>query len=225
MKPKRAARVPRKGYVKHCAIALTVITAVLSAAFAIQDTLAWLNHSDSKNNGLEIMPYIFSHQIQEEDTPFAPGTKLGGGEIILKKSWVTNDGDIPAFVRAKVFPVLAETDGPLHFEAQLGSGKQLNFVKFNGAKWMDGGDGWFYYRGVLKPGKSTEPLFEDIKLDEDAAAACEAALTITIVSEAVETRKYLAGTKYYYKEAWWDNAVGVGNRAAVALELDLLAAG
>jgi hypothetical protein len=210
----------RKVRVKHCVIALAVAAAALSAIFSAQGTLAWLNHSDSRDNEVGVIQYIFSHQVQEDFTPPGPGEKLTAGEMLEKKSWVANDGDIPAFVRVKVFPVLTAPDGLLHCEARFGA--QLRYVDLRTADWMDGGDGWFYYRGVVEPGESTEPLFEDIELDQDIVADSDAVLTITIIAEAVETGKYNGGTEYRYKEAWWDNAVA-GGRASVAAVLDPLA--
>ena len=32
--------------------------------------------------------------------------------------------------------------------------------------WFDGGDGWFYYKKILKPGASTENILEDISFPE-----------------------------------------------------------
>ena len=222
MKPKRGKHILRKTRMMRSVIALAVLAAVLSATFAIQGTLAWLNHSDSINNQMGIMQYIFSQTIEEDFTPPGPGVKFLGGESIEKKSWVTNNGDIPVFVRVKVFPVLIAPDGPLHFEAQFG--KQLHFVDL-GADWMDGGDGYYYYLGLVPPGGSTEPLFEQIELDEDIVTYADAELTVTLIAETVETRKYDGGTKYHYRDAWWDNAVGIGDRTAVAAALDPLATG
>jgi len=240
MKPKRdksslrAARL-RKVRMKYIVVFLAA-AALLSAGFAMQGTLAWLTHTDSRNNRMGMMQYMFSHRIQEDFTPPAAGTSLIGGEEVDKKSWVANDGDIPAFVRVKVFPVLtskpdASRPGKLlYFEAQFG--KQLAFVGLNTTDWMDGGDGWFYYLHVLPPDDGatqlhkTAPLFEKVKLDTNVVTYASADLTVTLIAETVETRKYVdtGTTKYHYREAWWDNT-GIGSRAAVGVILDPLATG
>jgi len=237
MKAKRGKKALRKTRAKYIAIVMAAAAAMLSAGFSIQGTLAWLNHSDSRNNRVGIMQYIFSQRIQEEFTPPAPGTSLIGGEEVDKKSWVTNNGDIPAFVRVKVFPVLTSKPDPLqpgkllYFEAQFG--KQLEFVGLNTTDWMDGGDGWYYYLHVLPPDDGvtqlhrTAPLFEKVKLDTDVVTYASAELTVTLIAETVEPRKYVVAetTKYHYRDAWWDNNAGVGSRSAVGIILDPLATG
>lgn len=41
-------------------------------------------------------------------------------------------------------------------------------IAYNTRYWEDGGDGYFYYRGILKPGESTrEPLFSTFKVKDD----------------------------------------------------------
>ncbi|MCL2300519.1 MAG: hypothetical protein FWC27_10295 [Firmicutes bacterium] len=215
MKPKRGRRPPRGARVKYCAVALAAAAAVLSAGFAVRGTLAWLNHSDSKSNGIGIMQYMFSNHIREDFEPPAAGTSLTGGQEVKKESWVANDGDIPAFVRVKVFPVLTSPDGLLHFEAQFG--KQLRFAGLS-ADWMYGGDGYYYYLGVVPPGETTPPLFEKIELDEDVVTYSDAVLTVTLIAETVETRKW------HYRDAWWENTVA-GSRTAVDSVLSAFAAG
>jgi len=212
MKPKRGKRSVR---LKHCAIALAAAAAVLCAAFAVQGTLAWLNHSDSKTNQVGIMQYIFSHKIEEPGfVPPAPGTSIKGEDVVPKESFVTNNGDIPFFVRVKVFPVLTSPEGSLHFEAQ--GGKQLHFVGLNDTQWMYGGDGWYYYiESAVLPGESTEPLFEAVELDADVVTYSDAVLTVTLIAETVETRKW------HYRDAWWDNTVG--GRLSIDNELSALA--
>jgi len=218
MEPKRGRRALRV-----FAVTCAVLAAALSAAFTIQGTLAWLSHEDSKNNRLGIMQYIFSQKIKEE---FVPPASLTGGTQVEKRSWVENDGDVPFFVRVKVFPVLSSPDSPQHFEAQFG--KQLRFVGLNvgldETNWMDGGDGWFYYYGVVPPGGQTEPLFEKVELDGSVDAYPGAQLTVTLIAETVEIRKFGGGTRFHYKEAWWGNATAIGNRPAIAAVLDPLAA-
>jgi len=228
MKTSRARNALRKPRIKVLATLLAAAAAVLSIGFGVQGTLAWLNHSDSRDNEVGIMQYIFSSRIQEDFTPPASGTSLVGGETVGKENWVANGGDIPAFVRVRVFPVLTSNPASqdpgktLHFEAQFG--KQLHYVGLNTRDWMDGGDGWFYYRKVLPPRGRTETLFEKVALDKDIVTYSDAVLTVTLIAETVETRKYGSGTKFYYKEAWWGNSV-TGGRAAVAAILDPLATG
>jgi hypothetical protein len=189
---------------------------LLSAAFVVQNTFAWMLSSDSRNNQIGIMQFLFSHKLEENFTEPAPGSYIKGGDAVTKKNWVKNDGDIAAFVRVKVFPVLTAPDGKAHMEAQFE--KQLYYVGLNTTEWKDGSDGYFYYLGCLTPGTSTPPLFEKVELDEDVVTYSDAVLTVTLISETVET------SKWFYRQAWWntDTAPG-GALAAIDIALSALA--
>jgi hypothetical protein len=201
----------KKHYVMIIAAAV-----LLSAAFVVQSTFAWMLSSDSRNNQIGIMQFLFSHKIEENFTEPASGSYIRGGDTITKKNWVKNDGDIASFVRVKVFPVLTAPDGKAHMEAQFGN--QLYYVNLNTVNWADGGDGYFYYLGNLAPGASTQPLFEKIELDEDVVTYSDAMLTVSLISETVET------SKWFYRQAWWNTGTAPGGQlAAVDSALSALA--
>ena len=191
-------RKPRAG--RYAVIASIAVAVLAALAFLPADTLAWMASSDSKTNEVSIMQYVFSQQLKE--TFEKPGA-LAGGDAVAKTNWVKNNGDIPSFVRVKVFPVLTAPDGATHLEAQFG--KQLYYVGLNTANWKDGGDGCFYYTGKLAPGASTQPLFEKVRLDQDVVTDSDAVLTVTIIAETVETRKW------HYRQAWWGGSAEINS--------------
>ncbi|MCL2107354.1 MAG: hypothetical protein FWH26_09920 [Oscillospiraceae bacterium] len=177
---------------RDAVIAAVAMAVSLALVFLPADTLAWMASSDSKTNELSVMQYVFSQQLTEI---FEQPGALVGGDAVTKINWVKNDGDIPFFVRVKVFPVLLAPDGATHLEARFG--KQLHYVNLNTANWKDGGDGCFYYTGKLAPGASTQPLFEKIRLDQEIVTDSDAVLTVTLIAETVETRQW------HYRQAWW----------------------
>ena len=197
----RIVQILRRPRVKRRAAIAAIAAAVLLALVSVTaSTLAWMASSDSKTNEVSIMQYVFSRQLMEV---FAPPAALAGGDTVTKTNWVKNDGDIPSFVRVKVFPVLTAPDGATHLEAQFG--KQLHYVNLNTANWKDGGDGCFYYMGRLAPGASTQPLFEQVRLDQSIVTDTSAVLNVTLIAETVETGPW------HYREAWWGSGAEINS--------------
>lgn len=88
-------------------------------------------------------------------------TAVYPGDVVQSSACVTNAGGLDLIVRLKVNKGWA--DKKLSAE--------LIEITFNTGKWLDGGDGYFYYRGILKPGATTENLFDSFKLSETAGNA------------------------------------------------------
>lgn len=86
-------------------------------------------------------------------TPIVPG------KAIPRTVQVENTGDNPAYVRIRVQKeiILAERNAT----------PDVNLVScdFNSEYWIDGNDGYYYYRDSLESGCRTEPLFETVIFD------------------------------------------------------------
>ena len=151
---------------------------VLALLIVTGTTLAWLVSKDAKVNELGVTQYQFGTAPQQAS--------------------VKNTGDIPAFVRAMVFPGLVAADGVTLLEMQLGEQATLEGL---GNNWADGKDGYYYYLGRLAPGQITPaPLFEEIAPEQSVAERYpDAKLTIDLVVESID------GTGDYYRSAWWQN--------------------
>ena len=72
-----------------------------------------------------------------------------------KKVWVTNDGNgealVDCYVRAEV--TFSNSD----------IGQAVTLEGLNTADWTLGGDGFYYYKHILKKGESTTPLFTGVR--------------------------------------------------------------
>lgn len=79
-----------------------------------------------------------------------------------KKVWVTNDGNgealVDCYVRAEV--TFSNSD----------IGQAVTLEGLNTADWTLGGDGFYYYKHILKKGESTTPLFTGVKINSDKVA-------------------------------------------------------
>ena len=142
-----------------------------------------------------------------EDPPNPALTRRGA--LISNQSDVENTGDIPVFVRVMAFPTLVAADGLTLLEMQLGDQLQLSTMGAPGAlgaRWADGGDGYYYYLDLLAPGETTgDPLFDEVKLSADIAGTQTGAkLNLALVVESVD------GTDDFYRGAWWGGAIPAG---------------
>lgn len=72
-------------------------------------------------------------------------------------------------------------------------------IDYNLNDWIDGEDGYFYYKKKLTKGESTTNLFTKVKMNqanitEDYAGVI---LTFEVKAEGIST------TKFAYRDAWW----------------------
>jgi hypothetical protein len=174
-------------------------------------TSAWLFSTDLRENEIGVRKLFFDTRLIEDFDAPTGSAPAESGKTVAKEAWVRNDGDIPAFVRVMVFPTLRAADGKTFLDAHFGA--ELSFIGLDTSQWKDGGDGWFYYLGVLQPGQSTPSLFEAVTLDPgiENNAYPHAALTVTLLCETVETGKW------HYRQAWWNNPGGTGLTGSLAL--------
>ncbi len=180
------------------------VVLVLSSVFVLVTLLgnsfSWFTSKDSRINHFDTDGIEFS--VGTVDI-FEPPDSYSPGDTAPKEVGAINKKDIPAFVRLMVMPSVVSADGqPL----EAIPGKQIELIGFNTDQWRYGGDGYYYYLGVLGPTGSgtdkTEPLFTAVKLaDVLDDAYIGARMNIVIKTEAVDTKKW------HYSFAWWQNHV------------------
>lgn len=113
---------------------------------------------------------------QGEEIPFEadehgdyPDTKAGGSDIsrIVR---VENAGAQPEYVRARLRMTSVAPDGS---SADASGSVAFHVNAGEGSPWIDGGDGWYYYRGLagrggtLDPGAMTESLMDSLRFVGD----------------------------------------------------------
>ncbi|HIY84085.1 MAG TPA: hypothetical protein H9823_09615 [Candidatus Rubneribacter avistercoris] len=122
----------------------------------------------------------------EADVPFGEDAKKVQVECI---------GRNPAVVRAYLYPDVAETDGTRMWAAQDWSEPQdgrmsLGPVTLHLAQGWEQSwtyrDGAFYYRKVLQPGQTTEPLLAGVTLADGVDAAALGGVGVAVAAEAVQ---------------------------------------
>ncbi|MDR0853451.1 MAG: BsaA family SipW-dependent biofilm matrix protein [Clostridiales Family XIII bacterium] len=95
---------------------------------------------------------------------YNPPPKVDPGAEIDKVVDVKNTGDVDMFVRVKIDKVWG--DGSREDNGDLipvvpGLATDNIIISPNTDKWFDGGDGYYYYKGILAPGETTEESFFD----------------------------------------------------------------
>lgn len=112
-----------------------------------------------------------------------PAEKLTGvmpGQTIAKKVEVENvDGAADAWVRVKVDKMIDVEDADL----------SLIELDINTDSWLDGQDGYYYYKEPLKSGKKTEPLFSTVNISKNMDNRYQGCSTsIEVSAQAVQVK-------------------------------------
>lgn len=98
-----------------------------------------------------------------------PETKASS-DSISRIVRLQNAGAQPEYVRARLSMKAVAPDG---FSSDASNNAVFNVHDDPGAAWVDGGDGWYYYRGStarggqLEPGAATENLMESLRFTGD----------------------------------------------------------
>lgn len=108
---------------------------------------------------------------QIEET-FEQGSQPSG--TVEKKVAFKNDSTSAAFLRvayAETWKKQSDDEDSLLLnnqvnETDVATKKWKNGFDANSDLWQDGGDGWFYYKRILKPSESTDEILESVTFPE-----------------------------------------------------------
>jgi predicted ribosomally synthesized peptide with SipW-like signal peptide len=138
-----------------------VLAGAISAVLAILafGTLAYFTAEGRAANVITTGTVALTLTEEGEGVPLAGGTGMVftgvmPGQVVSKQPIVTNDGSEAFYARVKVDILIQPA--PEHGGATLSSA--LVQPGIDKAKWVDGGDGWYYYAGTVKPGASVSPF-------------------------------------------------------------------
>ncbi len=133
---------------------------------------------------------------QGEEIPFEPNEHgdypEAGGSDISRIVRVENVGSQPEYVRARLRMKSVAPDGSC---ADASGNVAFHVDAGEGSPWIDGGDGWYYYRGLagrggtLDPGAMTESLMDSLRfVDDYHDAARGGAVRLDIDVQAVQAK-------------------------------------
>lgn len=152
---------------------LTLFVAlVLLLTLAVGGSLAWLVSNDDVTNSME--PGKVPIEIVEQ----IDGTTKTS--ITIK-----NNGNIDAYIRVAVVANKVDKDGNI----TIGTAPTLNL---NTDKWQPLSDGYYYYKGVVAPGASTDSLGSIIFTDAE----------VNILAESIQVLGGKSGDGNASLDAW-----------------------
>lgn len=126
-----------------------LLSVLLVAVVAVGGTLAYLYATDS--------PLLNTFALAEVHTEI---DEPESGTAADKTAKVVNTGESPVYVRARV--VISGADA---------EALQNKFTFTYDSHWQDGGDGFYYYKGILPANSGadskTEPLFTGVTVSND----------------------------------------------------------
>ena len=178
---------------------------LFSLSFGLYQTYAALTDSDQKQN--EFRVGNLQNTIEEE---FDPPAVLEPEKDYLKKVAIKNTGEQESFIRVLALPILSkkQPNGSITLlPATVNGPVPVLSVDYNLKDWINGEDGYFYYRYKLIKGASTTNLFTNVKMNQ--ANITEeyqgATLSFEVKVEGIST------TKFAYRDAWWSGKIPTEN--------------
>ncbi|OJG87526.1 alternate signal-mediated exported protein [Enterococcus silesiacus] len=178
---------------------------LFSLSFGLFQTYAALTDSDQKQN--EFRVGNLQNTIEEE---FDPPAVLEPEKDYLKKVAIKNTGEQESFIRVLALPILSkkQPNGSITLlPATVNGPVPVLSVDYNLKDWINGEDGYFYYRYKLTKGASTTNLFTNVKMNQ--ANITEeyqgATLSFEVKAEGIST------TKFAYRDAWWSGKIPTEN--------------
>ncbi len=146
---------------------LVCVLAILCIAATVYNTVAYFTGEDTAVNVItagNIKIQLIELSVPEdggEPVPFADVIGVLPGGEVSKLVQVKNIGDQPAYIRIAVEKTILLAEG-----AQGNADVSLISCDFNTVNWTEQ-EGYFYYKGPLGPGETTEPLFTKVSFDRN----------------------------------------------------------
>ena len=123
-----------------------------------KEIVGWFRDFDSETNKFGVAN--IDVEIEED---FRPSTDWDGSshEKVVK---VQNNSTGPALIRISIQKRWVDENGnPWAGDANL---IKLNFLEHEGNLWVDGNDGYFYYKKILAEKEVTEAILDSVELND-----------------------------------------------------------
>lgn len=165
-------------------ILLVCLVAVLCVS--VLATLAYFNAEETTTNEISTGKVdMVLYELDANGTRYDEGMKFESvmpGDTFHKEPVIkNNDNTQPFYTRARVQMSIVNSDGQT-LETRYVS------VNINSEAWIPGADGWYYYKGVVEPGK-TVSLFDTVNIDKEMTNAYQGCtITVKIDAQAVQSK-------------------------------------
>ena len=218
---------------------ISVFAAVLAVSVGMSATIAYLGQTENKKNTMKV-----GHGDLEISEEFTSPEEVSMISEVTKQFSVKNTGTVPSFVR--LYAEFSDSEVAAKAKVKFGDNYYTwsNFKSYltdtNNSddakalkaltKWRYVSDssklgGYFYYTGLLKPGISTDELFEKVKVDFVKYDANGAVIDNSNIDRIVdyemivyseilqntETGLYVSGTTSEYGYEYKDGSYNTNN--------------
>lgn len=193
----------KRKIVKHSKFLALICSLVVCLILVItsNSTYSSLTDSDGRENDFRIGD--LKTNIEEEfDSPttFVPDKEY------IKKVRITNTSDQDMFLRVLASPMISKKDSggsTVILPATTDGVTPILTIDYNEVDWIDGMDGYFYYKKKLPKGESSSYLFTKVKMNKVNITEKydDVSLTFELKAEAINC------TQYAYRDAWWNSQI------------------
>lgn len=146
---------------------LVIVAVIALLAVAALATVAYFSAQDTATNVIttgNVTMKLHEYQVVDGETKPYPEDAVAAmpGTVISKIPTIENTGDNDFYTRAKV-SVAFYADKDMKELVNL----DTKYVTYDITKdWIDGGDGWYYYNGIVKPDEEVV-LFNTVSFDKE----------------------------------------------------------
>ncbi|MFD2308247.1 hypothetical protein [Enterococcus termitis] len=183
---------------KHLFLFTSSVIILVMVSLGIYQTYAALTDRDKVQNDFRVGN--IQTEIEEEFTP--PNTFVPD-KVYEKKVVVKNTGEQDIFVRVLALPSIIkkqDNGSVLLLPATSEGTNPILSIDYNLTDWIDGKDGYFYYKKKVAKAGQTTVLFTKVQMNQANITEdyTDASLTFEIKAEAIGI------TKFAYRDAWWN---------------------
>lgn len=173
---------------------LLISILTIAATLITQSTLAFYSVTGIASNVVtsgDISVKIIEKTRDGKDFP-KQGVTVYPGSIVSKTVTFKNDGGHPFWLRVKIDDGLGSTAAVA----------EIFDLDINTTSWIDGGDGFYYYRSIVGPGQTTQKLFSQVKIAGDSPVVLpNSTFLLNVTAYAVQSENNRASSPL--KVAGW----------------------
>ena len=152
---------------KHIIIGLGLVFIVAFLSSTLYLTLASFTSSDKVINKAEV-GYIDTSIIEkdENDETYDENKQVEEGDTITKKVYIKNNTKNDALIRTSITARWVNPANPTDVYQINDSDIKFIFDDDFSENWVQGSDGYYYYKYILKTGESSPSLFTKVTINE-----------------------------------------------------------
>lgn len=203
----RKRKKTTKTVTKPFLFSFAFLLSVICLGYGAYSTYSALTDHDEKVNEFRLSNLTTTIEEEfEEPGDFAPDVDY------TKKVTIKNSAETEMFIRVLALPKISKMEAGSETEILLPSGtngaKPVLTIDYNLTDWIDGGDGYFYYKTKIAKNGETKALFNTVRLNGaniDKELYNGSTLTFEIKVESINT------SQFAYRDAWWNGSTPTVN--------------